>query len=113
MWEKVKLTSRKPSEVMRHPAVLRRFVYLILLMTEFNWMSHGTQDIYPTFLKAGLHFSSNTALSVAIIYNIGALIGGSIVGRRASTSDVAEPSCSPQRWGCRSSRCSPTPTSSG
>ena len=80
VWEKVKLTSRKPSEVMRHPAVLRRFVYLILLMTAFNWMSHGTQDIYPTFLKAGLHFSSNTALSVAIIYNIGALIGGSIVG---------------------------------
>jgi SHS family lactate transporter-like MFS transporter len=80
VWEKVKLTSRKPSEVMRHPAVLRRFVYLILLMTAFNWMSHGTQDIYPTFLKEGLHFSSNTALTVAIIYNIGALIGGSIVG---------------------------------
>ena len=80
VWEKVKLTSRKPSEVIRHPAVLRRFVYLILLMTAFNWMSHGTQDIYPTFLKEGLHFSSNTALTVAIIYNIGALIGGSIVG---------------------------------
>jgi SHS family lactate transporter-like MFS transporter len=80
VWEKVKLTSRKPSEVMRHPAVLRRFVYLILLMTAFNWMSHGTQDIYPTFLKEGLHFSPNTALTVAIIYNIGALIGGSIVG---------------------------------
>jgi len=80
VWEKVKLTSRRPSEVMRHPAVLRRFVYLILLMTAFNWMSHGTQDIYPTFLKEGLHFSSNTALTVAIIYNIGALIGGSIVG---------------------------------
>jgi SHS family lactate transporter-like MFS transporter len=80
VWEKVKLTSRKPSEIMRHPAVLRRFVYLILLMTAFNWMSHGTQDIYPTFLKEGLHFSSNTALTVAIIYNIGALIGGSIVG---------------------------------
>ena len=80
VWEKVKLTSRKPSEVMRHPAVLRRFVYLILLMTAFNWMSHGTQDIYPTFLKEGLHFSSNTALTVAIIYNIGALIGGSILG---------------------------------
>ena len=35
-----------------NPAILRRFVYLILLMTAFNWMSHGTQDIYPTFLKA-------------------------------------------------------------
>ena len=36
--------------------MVRRFVYLILLMTAFNWMSHGTQDIYPTFLKKGLGF---------------------------------------------------------
>ncbi len=32
---------------------LRRLVYLVLLMTAFNWMSHGTQDVYPTFLKDG------------------------------------------------------------
>jgi len=80
VWEKVKLTRRKPAEVLKQPAVLRRLLYLVALMTAFNWMSHGTQDIYPTFLKEGLHFSSNTALSVAIIYNIGALVGGTFIG---------------------------------
>ena len=32
-------------------AIVRRFIYLVLLMTAFNWMSHGTQDVYPTFLR--------------------------------------------------------------
>ena len=37
---------------MRDGAIVRRFIYLVLLMTAFNWMSHGTQDVYPTFLQA-------------------------------------------------------------
>ena len=45
---------RRPcATLFRNPAVIRRFFYLVLLMTAFNWMSHGTQDIYPTFLKEG------------------------------------------------------------
>ncbi|MFC0433412.1 MFS transporter [Kutzneria buriramensis] len=64
--------------------VLRRFVYLVLLMTAFNWMSHGTQDVYPTFLKAtesgGAGLSAATASWIAIIYNIGAMIGGTVFG---------------------------------
>ena len=62
------------------PRSFAGFVYLVLLMTAFNWMSHGTQDIYPTFLKKGLDFSPNTALYIAILYNIGAMIGGTILG---------------------------------
>jgi len=80
VWERVKLTSTRPAEVLRQPAILRRMLYLVLLMTAFNWMSHGTQDVYPTFLKKGLHFSANTALYVAILYNVGAMIGGTILG---------------------------------
>ncbi len=67
-------------QIMSNPKVLRRFVYLVLLMTAFNWMSHGTQDVYPAFMKKGLGFSENTALYVAILYNVGALIGGTIMG---------------------------------
>jgi MFS transporter, SHS family, lactate transporter len=67
-------------QIMSKPKVLRRFGYLILLMTAFNWMSHGTQDIYPTFMKKGLGFAENTALYVAILYNVGALIGGTLMG---------------------------------
>jgi SHS family lactate transporter-like MFS transporter len=67
-------------QILRSPLVLRRFVYLVLLMTAFNWMSHGTQDVYPTFLKDGLHFAPNTALYIAMLYNVGALIGGTLLG---------------------------------
>ena len=63
---------------------MRRFLYLIVLMTAFNWMSHGTQDVYPTFLKAtdqgGAGLAESTALIIAIIYNIGAIIGGLTFG---------------------------------
>ena len=80
VWERVRLTRSTPAQVLRQPAILRRMVYLVLLMTAFNWMSHGTQDVYPTFLKKGLHFSPNTAIYIAILYNIGAMIGGTILG---------------------------------
>jgi SHS family lactate transporter-like MFS transporter len=67
-------------EILARPKVVRRFIYLILLMTAFNWMSHGTQDIYPTFMKEGLGFAPNTALYIAIVYNVGAILGGTIMG---------------------------------
>ncbi|HEY3502185.1 MAG TPA: MFS transporter [Actinocatenispora sp.] len=63
---------------------LRRFIYLVLLMTAFNWMSHGTQDIFPTFLKetdnGGIGLSATTATWIAVIYNVGAILGGTLVG---------------------------------
>jgi SHS family lactate transporter-like MFS transporter len=67
-------------QVLLNRTMLRRFIYLVLLMTAFNWMSHGTQDIYPTFLKTGMHLSATTATWIAVIYNIGAIIGGPLVG---------------------------------
>ncbi len=71
-------------DVLLNPAVLRRFVYLVLLMTAFNWMSHGTQDVYPTFLKAhedgGAGLATATATWVVVGYNIGATIGGVVFG---------------------------------
>ena len=82
--EKMKMTCSSFRDVLFNPAVLRRFGYLILLMTAFNWMSHGTQDIYPTFLKAtddgGAGLSTATATWIAVIYNVGATIGGVAFG---------------------------------
>jgi SHS family lactate transporter-like MFS transporter len=43
-------------------------------------MSHGTQDIYPTFLKTGIGLSATTATWIAVIYNVGAIIGGTAFG---------------------------------
>ncbi len=78
--ERVVSTKVSASTVFRQPAILKRFVYLVLLMTAFNWMSHGTQDIYSTFLKKGEGFSTHSALYVTIIFNIGAIIGGTLLG---------------------------------
>ena len=51
-------------------------LYGIALMTAFNFFSHGTQDIYPTFLQVQHKFDAHTTGTIAIVYNIGAIIGG-------------------------------------
>jgi SHS family lactate transporter-like MFS transporter len=51
-------------------------IYAILLMTAFNFFSHGTQDAYPTFLQVQHHFDVATTGNIAILYNVGAIIGG-------------------------------------
>jgi MFS transporter, SHS family, lactate transporter len=56
------------------------FLFVILLMTCFNALSHGTQDLYPTFLQKDHGFSAALTGSVAIIYNVGALLGGVCFG---------------------------------
>jgi MFS transporter, SHS family, lactate transporter len=80
----MKTTNASFRDILLNPVVLRRFVYLILLMTAFNWMSHGTQDVYPTFLKAhddgGAGLAASTATWIVVLYNIGATIGGVTFG---------------------------------
>ncbi len=51
-------------------------IYAVLLMTAFNFFSHGTQDLYPTFLQVQHGFSPHEVGLIAVIYNIGAIIGG-------------------------------------
>jgi len=55
-------------------------IYAVLLMTAFNFFSHGTQDLYPTFLQVQHHFSPHEVGLIAVIYNIGAIIGGITFG---------------------------------
>jgi MFS family permease len=43
-------------------------------------MSHGTQDQYTTFLKEQHHASADLPVLVAVIYNIGAMLGGVVMG---------------------------------
>src|SRR5271169_341099 len=59
---------------------LGSFLFLVLLMFAFNCFSHGTQDLYPTFLQKDHGFSPKTVGEVAIIFNIGALLGGITFG---------------------------------
>jgi SHS family lactate transporter-like MFS transporter len=51
-------------------------LYMIVLMTAFNAFSHGTQDLYPTFLQKQHHFDTHTTGILAAIMNIGAIVGG-------------------------------------
>jgi MFS transporter, SHS family, lactate transporter len=56
------------------------FAFLIVLMFAFNSFSHGTQDVYPTFLQKNLQFDPKTVGLIAMIYNCGALLGGILFG---------------------------------
>jgi MFS transporter, SHS family, lactate transporter len=82
--ERMAVTKTRIRDLAMDPKIIRRFVYLVLLMTAFNWMSHGTQDIYPTFLSATSHGGAGldnvTARWIAVIYNVGAIIGGLTFG---------------------------------
>jgi len=56
------------------------FGYLVVLMTMMNLISHGTQDLYPTFLEKARGFDPKTVAVIAVIYNVGALAGGLLFG---------------------------------
>jgi MFS transporter, SHS family, lactate transporter len=55
-------------------------LYLVLMMTLMMFLSHGTQDLYPDFLKATHGANSRMVSYIAILYNVGAVIGAVIFG---------------------------------
>jgi SHS family lactate transporter-like MFS transporter len=59
---------------------LPTFLFLVLLMTAFTSFSHGTQDLYPTFLKHDKGFAPKTAGLIVVIGSLGALTGGILCG---------------------------------
>ena len=69
-----------------HGALL---IYATLLMTAFNYMSHGTQDLYPTFLEKQRGFGVSATSTITIVYAIGMICGGTVIGFLS------------QRWGRR------------
>ena len=70
----------------KHWALL---VYAALLMTAFNYMSHGTQDLYSTFLEKQRGFGVSAKSTITIVYAIGMICGGTVIGFLS------------QRWGRR------------
>lgn len=55
-------------------------IYAILLMTALNFLSHGAQDLYPTFLKVDHGFSPHVTGTLVVVANIGAILGGLTFG---------------------------------
>ena len=56
------------------------FLYLLLLITLMIFLSHGTQDLYPDFLKTAHHIAPNVVAYLAMVYNVGAVLGTVLVG---------------------------------
>lgn len=59
---------------------LPTFLFLILLMTAFMSFSHGTQDVYPTFLAVSAKLSAETIGTIGVLYGIGSIAGGFVFG---------------------------------
>jgi len=78
-WKKNKLSRLTDSwrVLFTHKA---EFAYLVLLMTAITCLSHGTQDLYPDFLKTIHKASSAVVSNLAILYNIGAILGALVIG---------------------------------
>ncbi|HEY1898461.1 MAG TPA: MFS transporter [Steroidobacteraceae bacterium] len=74
LWQAERVRSMSVVQTLRRHWALA--IYAIVLMTAFNFFSHGTQDIYPTFLQVAHHFDAHTTGAIAIVYNIGAILGG-------------------------------------
>ncbi|HSV33671.1 MAG TPA: MFS transporter, partial [Pyrinomonadaceae bacterium] len=58
----------------------RLFIYLVLLMMMMNFVSHGTQDLYPTLLKRAWNFSPRKVAAVTAFTMVGAISGGILFG---------------------------------
>jgi SHS family lactate transporter-like MFS transporter len=54
----------------------RLVIYMVVLMMCFNLFSHGTQDLYPTFLQKQLKLDPGTVSWITIVANLGAIAGG-------------------------------------
>jgi SHS family lactate transporter-like MFS transporter len=72
------------STLLQHRGI---FLYLLLMMSVMLCLSHGTQDLYPDFLKsipgitAQTVFGMKSLYGIPILYNIGAIVGALIFGQ--------------------------------
>jgi SHS family lactate transporter-like MFS transporter len=72
--------SAKPSLIETLSANWGLVIYSVVLMMCFNFFSHGTQDLYPTFLQKQHEFDSATVSWINIVANLGAIVGGLTFG---------------------------------
>ncbi len=61
------------------PQYWRRFLYLVALMAMMNFLSHGTQDVYPTLLGS-IGYSKARIADVTMLSGVGAVLGGLVFG---------------------------------
>jgi len=82
-WEAAKataVTTRPPGLLQTLKGHWGRLTYAVLLMTCFNFFSHGTQDLYPVFLKVQHKFAPALVTTLTVLLNLGAIFGGLVFG---------------------------------
>jgi SHS family lactate transporter-like MFS transporter len=80
VWKKTRTRlsgSEQAREIFSH---WKLFLYLLIFMTAMLFASHGTQDMYPTFLQRDWHFSASRRAVITALSGIGALLGGLVFG---------------------------------
>lgn len=79
VWKSAKAVDWKEygREIKKH---WKLFLYLVLLMSMMNFISHGTQDLYPTFLQQQRGYSPQQTSIITIISMVGAIFGGLLFG---------------------------------
>ncbi len=77
-WNRERARSSRTVDILKRH--WRLAVYAMLLMTCFNFLSHGTQDLYPTFLKVDHGFKPHEVSAIVVIANVGAIVGGLLFG---------------------------------
>jgi SHS family lactate transporter-like MFS transporter len=88
-WTEGKIKKSKHPLWPQLKAHMPMFLFVILLMTAFTSFSHGTQDLYPTFLEKTKGFTAGNVGKIAVVANLGALFGGIAFGTLS------------ERWGRR------------
>jgi len=79
VWEKVRHTSWR-SLFGEIGANWKLVLYITLLMAMMNAASHGTQDLYPTFLQRDWHFTPQLRAALTAFSMVGAIAGGIVTG---------------------------------
>ena len=79
VWQKARTGSWREQrrEILSH---WKLFLYLVAFMTMMLFASHGTQDMYPTFLQREWHFTPHRRAVITAISGVGAIIGGIVFG---------------------------------
>lgn len=80
VWETQTRHAARPTLAETMRGRWKLFAYLVVLMMAFNMFSHGSQDLYPTFLKQQLHFDTRTVGTLTVVLNLGAIVGGLFFG---------------------------------
>jgi SHS family lactate transporter-like MFS transporter len=74
------ISRAKAGELTQLLAFLPTFLFLVLLMTAFMSFSHGTQDVYPTFLATQAKLTPRIVGLIGVLYGVGSIVGGFVFG---------------------------------